>query len=920
MQQKKNKRVLVIVIAVVVVLGLAAGIFFATKGSNGSGERKSITINRDNTVINHEGIEEGAILHAFCWNFNTIKENMKDIADAGFTAVQTSPINECLDTHPELAWMGSNGAWYYHYQPTDWKIGNYQLGTRDEFITMCEEADKYGIGVIVDILPNHTTPSKSKVSKDLINAVGSVTDLYHHRNSGCSDYANRLQCTRYDVGGLPDVDTENEAFQQYFFEFLLDCVACGADGFRIDTAKHIGLPDDDRPDGVENTFYPNMKKALDDAENVDYADLFVYGEVLQGENERLAAYQDMIGGTTASKYGANIRSMIENKDLSVTRVSDYQIADDIKDGVTYEADPDKLVTWVESHDTYMNNGESWVALDDEHVKLGWAIIAARKDGTPLFFNRPAGSDRENREGINQIGPAGNDYWKDDEVVAVNRFRLAMSGKDEFLSNPGQNAEILMIERGDAADKIDGAVIINSTDAAYVIDEATGLADGTYMNMTDDDNVYVVSGGKIHGVIPACQVVVLTEKEKKESVCVNFYNNAKWDEVNVIISGSQESVPAYSYGDGWWTVNVSKKEASVLFTDGTNNSESYKVKDFGDKAVVYLQSEGATVYDTKAAVEDALGIESVAVYFLNSGFWDGVNAYVWNGDNQILGGWPGAATTYCGDYWYRADFTHAKGETFNIIFNNGDDKQTCDMTVDDMSKNYVTYSDETKEYATYASETEAEEAIEFSTDFTYVYFYNSEDWEEVAAYTWGGDNSDFGKWPGSKDAVIDDGNGWFKVRLDDTPGAALYIIFNDNGKGAQTSDININDMKKVYIDFRGLKYTSKKAVEDEIANPTTSTTVHFYNNEGWDEVSAYIWGSKGEAFGGWPGTPATDDGDGWWSAEVPCTAAEGFFIIFNNNNNGKQTADLEAVDQEKVWCYMGTKVLLGSKEEVEAAAK
>ena len=40
--------------------------------------------------------QHGAILHAFCWSFQTIKENMKQIADAGFTMVQTSPANKCL--------------------------------------------------------------------------------------------------------------------------------------------------------------------------------------------------------------------------------------------------------------------------------------------------------------------------------------------------------------------------------------------------------------------------------------------------------------------------------------------------------------------------------------------------------------------------------------------------------------------------------------------------------------------------------------------------------------------------------------------------------------------------------------------------------------------------------------------------------
>ena len=36
------------------------------------------------------------ILHVWSWNFPTIAENMKKIADAGFTMLQTSPVNACF--------------------------------------------------------------------------------------------------------------------------------------------------------------------------------------------------------------------------------------------------------------------------------------------------------------------------------------------------------------------------------------------------------------------------------------------------------------------------------------------------------------------------------------------------------------------------------------------------------------------------------------------------------------------------------------------------------------------------------------------------------------------------------------------------------------------------------------------------------
>ena len=91
-----------------------------------------------------QSIHDGAILHAFCWSFKTIEENLPKIKESGFTAVQTSPANTCLEgEYGGLELMGKDltGKWYYHYQPTDWKIGNYQLGTRDDFISMCKKAE-----------------------------------------------------------------------------------------------------------------------------------------------------------------------------------------------------------------------------------------------------------------------------------------------------------------------------------------------------------------------------------------------------------------------------------------------------------------------------------------------------------------------------------------------------------------------------------------------------------------------------------------------------------------------------------------------------------------------------------------------------------------------------------------------------------
>ena len=41
-------------------------------------------------------IKNGTILQCWCWSFKTIEEKLPEISAAGFTAIQTSPINTCL--------------------------------------------------------------------------------------------------------------------------------------------------------------------------------------------------------------------------------------------------------------------------------------------------------------------------------------------------------------------------------------------------------------------------------------------------------------------------------------------------------------------------------------------------------------------------------------------------------------------------------------------------------------------------------------------------------------------------------------------------------------------------------------------------------------------------------------------------------
>lgn len=631
------------------ITGTAALISGCDKDSTSTPENVNTAENKT-----ADSIEAGTILQCFCWDFNTIKESMADIAAAGFTSVQTSPINECLEGENGGMELYGNGKWYYHYQPTDFKIGNYQLGTREEFKAMCEEADKYGISVLVDVIANHTTPETDAVSQDLIEAGGgSLETLYHKGNANdLNNYSSRLDCTTYKMGGLPDINTERPSFQDYFFEFINDCIDCGADGFRYDTAKHIGLPDDPKEDdGFENNFW---EKATTSVKNAD--SLFIYGEVLQGNNDRIKDYISAIGRTTASTYGSKIRSAVNNNVLSPGSVSDYWLGD---------IDPN-VVTWVESHDNYINDGTAY-SYTNEQIILGWSIITARKDGTPLFFDRPYNSSMDNIWGMNRIGTQGDDFYKDSRVKAVNFFRTAMQGEEENLASPGDDTSALIIERGNK-----GAVIVN-TEGTLKTGFEIGLADGTYVDRVDNKTTYTVSNGKLtsDADIPENSVVVLYNEGYKETAAsaeVGVAEDTEFayegDSIDVTLTCSNTDNATYSI-DG---------SEPVSFKDG--DKLTIKHKDDSDTTEVVLtatNSEGTKTHEELVFTYNQTYeiTKGVKVYFEKPDDWDDeIYAYVYNDDLDENDIWPGIEMEKTSDGKYCYTFTKYF-ETPYIIFNDGD---------------------------------------------------------------------------------------------------------------------------------------------------------------------------------------------------------------------------------------------------------
>lgn len=603
--QSQSKRILSKLVkkavGVTLILSMFAGIEQAFTITSVNGETIVASSNQQVSM------KDGTILHAWSWSFNAIKENMAAIKEAGYTSVQTSPINAVV--------VGNGGdkkfteQWYYHYQPTAYTIGNYQLGTEAEFIEMNRVAEQYGIKIIVDAVLNHTTSDYNKVSSE----IKSITK-WNRGNTEIKNWGSRWEVTQKSLLGLWEWNTQNPEVQQYLLKFLKNAVAAGADGFRYDAAKHIELPGE-----YPNEFGSNFWNVI-----LNNGSEFQYGEVLQDNISRDADYANLMS-ITASQYGHSIREILRNRNANAGNLGNYRAG----------VDPSKLVLWVESHDTYANgktDSESESAwMSDEDLKLGWAMITARAKGTPLFFSRPVGGGNGKRfPEQTKLGDAGSNLYKDPTIVAVNKFHNAMVGQSEYIRNPNGDTNVAMIERG-----TQGAVIANLSDSEKSLNTETKLANGTYTDQITG-KTYTVSNGRLSGSIARRSVLVLTKGESQASLSIQGYQEGSHtfltDTLNLTLQTSNTSEATYSVNNG----------APIKFENGKVITIGSQVQ-FGETVTVTLSAKnakGETVQSVYRFTKEDPNANTT-IRFENPDKWTDVFVYMYNAKgDKLLGAWPG----------------------------------------------------------------------------------------------------------------------------------------------------------------------------------------------------------------------------------------------------------------------------------------
>ena len=168
----------------------------------------------------------------FGGNLRGIKEKLPYLKELGVSAIYLNPIFEAYSNH--------------RYDTGDYRKIDSLLGTEEDFDLLVKSAQKYGIGIILDGVFNHTGDDSRYFNKyGRYDEVGA----YQSTKSPYSDWYNfREFPASYDswwgIETLPAVNETSESYQNFMFGddgVIRHWLRHGTMGWRIDVADE--LPD-----------------------------------------------------------------------------------------------------------------------------------------------------------------------------------------------------------------------------------------------------------------------------------------------------------------------------------------------------------------------------------------------------------------------------------------------------------------------------------------------------------------------------------------------------------------------------------------------------------------------------------------------------------------------------------------------------
>lgn len=520
-----------------------------------------------------DAIQQGNILHCFNWPINDVKNALQSISDAGFGAVQLSPL--------QRADVNVGSPWHDLYRPYDLAFKSSGMGSESDLQSLCSEAEKYGIKVIVDVVANH------------VDKTAGYHDPWWDSNNrvrweGGINYGDRRSITHGQLGDYGDVNSELSEVAARGKAYVQKLAGLGVKGIRWDAAKHIGLPSEGCQFWAEVTSVPGVWHygEILDKPGPNASIITEYGKYMSVTDNEYCNYAARDNGGIPGGYGGSW-------------AVDYKLGN-------------KCVYWAESHDTYAN--DDWSCNRDQAtIDRAYAAYACRNDASCLYLSRP------NAKGFNNIKVGkGSTAFTAKHIAEVNKFRNAMVGKADYFSK-ADNGNACSITRQNG-----GAVIVMKGSGNITITNGGGYCPaGTYTDRVSG-GTFTVTASTISGNVGSSGIAVIYNGGDNPNPNPNpnpdpdpdpdgftiYYDNSatNWNNVNIHYWNSPKTdwpgTAMTKVKDNVWQYTFSADPSGLdgfLFCDGSGSGDNNQTADYKQAPVKNHIYKGAG--GNKGAVSD-----------------------------------------------------------------------------------------------------------------------------------------------------------------------------------------------------------------------------------------------------------------------------------------------------------------------------
>jgi alpha-amylase len=435
------------------------------------------------------------ILHAFNWPFADIEQAAAEIKDLGYSGVLISPPG-----------FSEGEQWYDRYQPLDYRIIQSPLGDLKSLKQMIGVLKETGLSLFVDIVFNHMayrpdenldypgesllaryhSESSFKENKIFGNLDENLFSKQEFNQEGCIDpsaYDDPLKieavrngriCDVRAASGLPDLNYQMPRVVAAQREYLTALKQLGADGFRIDAAKHMPI------EHIQQVFTPEI-----------IGDSYVFGEIIPAAHGGFM--QEFLNDSHFAAYDFTLFYSIH---AALKSDGSFESLEDPNDLDTFRS-----LTFAVTHDIPNNEAMRCFIFDvadaartDE--QLAYAYILGRDGGVPLVY-----TDHGEKDGLY------TDLWKDafrrPALTAMISFHNAVFGKKMEILSAGK-CHLILNREGQ------GIVVLNKGAEAVPVDVTAQNIQGSFHNVLGPETLTVSSDQHTFDIPPRSCLMYLRD--------------------------------------------------------------------------------------------------------------------------------------------------------------------------------------------------------------------------------------------------------------------------------------------------------------------------------------------------------------------------------------------------------------------------